>query len=317
MLGFSLMAVACSSASDPVSGESASAEVDGEQDLTPAYWNVDALSDSPTPGSEPLNVILTTNLSMTELEQELRAAADAALKKCVTLATCDNETVTRQGISVWHSVPIGVGLAGCISEERATIEGEPTNKGVTAQEISWRLGGRIVGCAGVVAAGESHARGWRSPSRSRTAEDGSTIDTWYFALSQEHLCKAIVNGAAKPWHCILPQDFESGLEPPISLPHKFTAKTGGYNQGRDHFVDNLKSLDASKFDVHCESIERKVVGKNQGGAGKGLLVPVTDQFAEENFDRVEVDFRDDRSFILKRVEWDNQAAHCTVLRKTK
>ena len=113
--------------SDVTRGSEA-AQIEGAPDLTPAYWNVDALADSPSPGSEPINVIITTNLKMDDIVSSLPRTQNP-----------------EQGLLTWGPVPIGVGLAGCISEERAVIDGPSTTAGKKAQTVSLRLGG-VFGC---------------------------------------------------------------------------------------------------------------------------------------------------------------------------
>jgi hypothetical protein len=314
LLVVGLLASACASGDDAdVAGSGAAISAGpttasaAPTDLTPAYWNVDALADSPSPGSEPLNVIITTNIPMDTLVAELPRTKNP-----------------EQGLAVWRSAPLGIGLQGCISDERATIDGAPAKVGKDAQTVSLRLGGSvgpasIEGCEGVVFDGESHARGWKSASKS-TAKDaaGKTIETWYFALSQEHVCFIDDGGGLpKPWHCILPQNFE-GTVPGIS-GQIFTAPTGGYNQGRDQFVANLKRLAeptaTTKWTVDCKSVERASPAgvDNAAGPGEGLFVPVDFGFAALDPDAVERDPRASGKHILKRVTWDSQAMHCTIM----
>jgi hypothetical protein len=263
-------------------------------DLTPAYWNVDALADSPSPGSEPLNVILTTNVPMDTIVAGLPKTRNP-----------------EQGLATWKSAPLGVGLAGCISEERATIDGAPATVGHDAQTLSLRLG-LLQGCDGVLLDGESHARGWKSQKRSTGKDDaGRTIETWYLALSQEHVCIVDDNGTPKPWHCILPQGF-SGTLPGIS-GKIFTAPEGGYNQGRDQFVANLKRLpEFFPWKVECTSIERASTAPNGAGTGAGLFVPVSSLVALTEPNAIEDDPRNPGKKILKRVTWDSKATHCTI-----
>jgi hypothetical protein len=306
LLALGLLVSACASGDDTSEAGGASAITAGptaeagSTDLTPAYWNVDALADSPSPGSEPLNVIITTNIPMDTLVAELPRTRNP-----------------EQGLLVWRPVSLGVGLTGCISEERATIDGAPTTTGRDAQTISLRLGG-LEGCEGVIFDGESHARGWKSASKSAGKDaTGRTIETWYFALSQEHVCLVDVDGTPKPWHCILPQGFE-GTIPGIS-GKIFTAETGGYNQGRDQFVANLKRLAeptaTTKWTVSCTSVERtsKAGVSNGAGAGEGLFVPVDSIFATLDSGAVEDDPRSPGKKILKRVSWDSSAQHCTIM----
>ncbi|CAN5917120.1 hypothetical protein BH11MYX4_BH11MYX4_29800 [soil metagenome] len=62
-----LSRAACTAApADEVGSSEGAATEDAREptDLTPAYWDVDADPKSPTPGSEPLNVIITTNVPM-------------------------------------------------------------------------------------------------------------------------------------------------------------------------------------------------------------------------------------------------------------
>jgi hypothetical protein len=291
------LAAACSSADEPAGSDMAltaptptaaptpttpAAPADlAPADLAPADWNVDALADSPSPGSEPINVILTTNVAMTDLVGALPQTRDP----------------DQQGPAVWRPVEIGTGLSGCISEERATIDGAPSTVGTVPQMLSLRLS-VVFGCDGVLADGESHARGWKSQARS-----GQSIETWYFALSQEHVCLA----DTKPWHCVLPQGFEGKL--PGINGSLFTAKAGGYNQGRDQFVANLQRLVApagkAKWRVDCTSIERP--------PGEGLFVSVNGLFAMLNPGAVAPDPRTPGKHILKRVAWDNHATHCTIM----
>jgi hypothetical protein len=298
----SVLLAACASGADGDTEGGAAAVTAGPEpteaiDLTPAYWNVDALADSPSPGSEPLNVIITTNLPMNTLVAGLPKTRNA-----------------EQGLATWHSAPLGVGLSGCISEERATIEGAPVTVGRDAQALSLRLG-LLQGCDGVLLDGESHVRGWKSDTRSTAKDDsGRTIETWYLAVSQEHVCIVDDGGTPKPWHCILPQGF-TGTLPGIS-GKIFTAPEGGYNQGRDQFVANLKRFpDFFKWKVACTSIERAQKGNtpNGAGAGAGLFVPVNDLVALAEPDAVEEDPRNPGKKILKQVTWDSKATHCTIM----
>jgi hypothetical protein len=265
-------------------------------DLTPAYWNVDALADSPSPGSEPLNVVITTNISMAVIVDALPRTRNP-----------------EQGAATWKRVAVGESFGACMSEERGTIDGAPTTTGRDPQTLSLRLG-VVVGCDGVLFDGESHARGWKSETRS-TGRDasGRTIETWYFAVSQEHVCFVDVNGVPTPWHCILPQNFRGDL---LGINGSvFTAETGGYNQGRDHFVANLKRLgepgSGGGWAVECNSIERANGGG--GGAGQGLLVSVHPLYALTHPGAVEPDPRDPSRHILKRVTWDSRATHCSIM----
>jgi hypothetical protein len=288
----------CAAASD--GDAAASAAIELGPDLTPAYWNVDALADSPSPGSEPINVIITTNIPMDDIVRALPATRQS----------------DQQGLLTWAPVQVGVGLKGCISEERALIDGEPALVGRDTQEVSLRLGG----CEGIIFDGESHARGWKSAARSQGKDaDGNAIETWYFALSQEHLCLydngTLLGGL---WHCILPEGFVGTL--PGINGKKFTAPTGGYNQGRDQFAVNLQHLvDANEtWTVDCTSIPRADDPRkpNGGGAGEGLMVPISARVAANSPDTVEVDPRDSSKRILKRVHWDDSAKHCTIMRKS-
>jgi hypothetical protein len=297
-----VLLTACAAGSDGDTEGGAAAVTAGADptdatDITPAYWNVDALADSPSPGSEPINVIITTNVSMDTIVSGLPKTRNP-----------------EQGLATWKSAPLGVGLRGCISEERATIDGEPVTVGRDAQTLSLRLG-LLQGCDGVLLDGESHARGWKSQTRSVTKDDrGLPIETWYFALSQEHVCIVDDNGTPKPWHCILPQDF-TGTLPGIS-GKTFTAPDGGYNQGRDQFVANLKRFpEFFKWTVDCTSIERaqKGAAPDGAGAGAGLFVPVSSLVALAEPDAVEDDPRHPGKKILKRVTWDSKATHCTIM----
>lgn len=304
-------ALASGCGSDGEGGISASAEaaqVEGS-DLTPAYWNVDALADSPSPGSEPINVIITTNLPMQDIVDALPRTRQPE----------------QQGLLTWGPVPIGVGLKGCISEELARVDGEPTRAGRDPQMLSLRLGG-VFGCEGVLADGESHARGWKSEARSRAKDaTGRTIETWYLALSQEHVCLVDIDGSPKPWHCILPEGFV-GSVPGIN-GKKFTAKSGGYDQGREHFVANLKRLGDPTgaaflqgiytWTVDCKSIPRTDDPRhaNGGGAGEGLMVPVSKEYAAKSPGAVQPDPRSGSRSILKRVRWDANATHCAIMER--
>jgi hypothetical protein len=304
----SLLASGCGSEVESgTTGSVEGAQVEGPY-LTPAYWNVDALADSPSPGSEPINVILTTNLGMDAIVDALPRTRQP-----------------EQGLLTWGPVPIGVGLKGCISEELARIDGEPAHAGRDRQALSLRLGG-VFGCEGVLADGESHARGWKSETRSRAKDAaGRTIETWYLALSQEHVCLVDINGTPKPWHCILPQGFV-GSVPGIN-GKKFTAKAGGYDQGRDHFVANLKRLGDPTgatflegiytWTVDCKSMPRASDPQrpNGGGAGEGLMVPVSKEYAAKNPGAVQADPRDGTKSILKRVRWDANVTHCAIMER--
>ena len=308
---FGALGAGCGSAGDSgTTGVSEAAQVE-ELGLTPAYWNVDALADSPSPGSEPINVIITTNIPMDDIVDALPRTRQP----------------DEQGLLTWGPVPIGVGLSGCISVERARIDGEPASSGRDAQTVSLRLGG-VFGCEGVLADGESHARGWRSDARSKGKDtSGRIIETWYFALSQEHVCLVDIDGAAKPWHCILPEHF-TGTVPGIN-GKRFTAETGGYNQGRDQFVANLQRLgdpSGARFlngiytwTVDCKSTPRAEdpARPNGGGAGEGLMVPVSQEYAANNPAAVQVDPRDPTRSILKRVRWDANATHCAIMERPR
>lgn len=318
---------ACGSGGDSGSAQSAESAQVGDPDLTPAYWDVDADVKSPTPGSEPINVILTLkNIQMDDVISGLKGAAPDPL-----------------GRMPWTSVGLGTNLTlgQCISAEKAIIE--PTTlagprgaaavdgkaPGTAVQQLSYRLGG----CFGIGSDGESHARAWESPSRRKcvagvsAAEcaslrvsgggfigpDGSGMyraiaeTTWYLALSQEHPCTVNVttDGVEKltPWHCILPVGFLGITGLSIKGPlHAYESATGGYNQGRDDFVADLqKFADLSKgapypTTVVCESLTRP--------AGEGLVVPVKDAGRGTEMDHGRP--------ILKRVTWDTTATHCTI-----
>lgn len=301
------LGLGCGSSGDSGTAGVAEAAQTEAPELTPSYWNVDALADSPSPGSEPINVIITTNLAMDDIVQALPRTRDPA----------------QQGLLTWGPVPVGVGLKGCISEERARIDGEPTATGRDAQTLSLRLGG-VFGCEGVLSDGESHARGWKSEARSKAKDaDGKTLETWYLALSQEHVCLVDINGSTKPWHCILPEHFK-GTVPGIN-GKRFTAEPGGYDQGRDHFVANLQRLGDPtgatflqgiyRWSVDCKSVARENDPRkaNGGGAGEGLMVPVSAEYAARNPEAVQADPRDGTRSILKRVRWDANATHCAIM----
>ncbi|HSO35499.1 MAG TPA: hypothetical protein VLT33_23380 [Labilithrix sp.] len=235
-----LSSAACTAApTDEVGSSEGAATEDAPEptDLTPAYWDVDADPKSPTPGSEPLNVIITTNVPMEEIVEALGAP------------------VGFEDSSAWQPVVIGVGFdfvstggKACISAEKANIDGPKGAAGNVPQAVSLR----VAGCLGVVREGESHARAWESVKRRKGDQS-----TWYLALSQEHVCTVDVNGSKKAWHCILPNGF---------VGDSVSAPTGGYNKGREDFVADLTVAGRVRgWKVDCKSIDRP--------AGSGLHVP--------------------------------------------
>ncbi|CAN5710099.1 hypothetical protein BH11MYX4_BH11MYX4_15020 [soil metagenome] len=278
--------------------------------LTPAYWNVDADPASPSPGSEPLNVIITAkNLQLADIALALRET---------------NESLNP--LATWREVESGTGLdfvtsggKACISVEKATIDGRPgsAKAGRDPQALAFRLGG----CAGVLADGESHARAWESVQRRKcvagvpgkecrtlapTQFHALAETTWYLALSQEHVCKVDVDGDAKPWHCILPRNFQGGRLSSINGPTRpYASATGGYDQGRDDFVADLNELTKHRpWSVRCVAVPRP--------AGKGLKVPVrAADAAEDPAIRTEIDEETGKT-ILERVPWSASATHCTI-----
>jgi len=286
VVSLSVLGCAAETDADTTSGASAVTASVGPvtiDALTPAYWNVDADPNSPTPGSEPINVIVSTNLDL---------GGPAGIVDALW-----RETSPRGELPVkWHEVDVGAGFAfvtglaqgetRCISAEKALIDDGARKGDVTeglgrdVEEVSMRL----AGCAGVVFDGESHARAWRSQKTRVKLTDGTPLTTWYLALSQEHVCSVDVNGKKTPWHCILPVGFQGDK---IGIKgKKVTAPTGGYNQGRDEFVADLKRIaEVYRYEIKCQDFERP--------EGEGLRVPG-----------------------VPRVTWDTKVTHCSIVSPT-
>lgn len=278
VVGVSL--VACTSATEPESGSQAGAATDDllPTDLTPASWNIDTVEDAPTPGTEPINVILTTDFAFSDIVDLLHAQYGA------------------DSNDAWREVQLGTGFdamnpddwrkleqgGACISPERADIDGT----GKVPQSVSLR----VAGCfPGVLLDGESHVRAWESVKRRRTQPtrfDTRTVSTWYLAVSQEHLCNVEIGGHLRPWHCILPKGYQS-LMRYRNNGFKVEAPTGGYDKGRDDFVDDLKTAAAiaNGWIVDCKSLPRPPSTADDGLKVNGL----------------------------ERVPWDGKVTYCTVM----
>jgi hypothetical protein len=301
-------ALGCSASSDADTASGAAAVSEEDTALTPAYWNVDADPNSPSPGSEPINVILSLKGNV-QLVDVVELGLSRVAPKVNPLMQW-KEVVNGTGFDF-----VTTGGTACISVEKGRIDGTRTMAGTDAQEKSYRLGG----CAGVLADGESHARAWESVSRRKCVAGVSDAEckaiqgddmrraeaTWYLALSQEHVCLVNVNGKMKPWHCILPQGFRGSPLKSIRGDGKaYEAPSGGYDQGRDDFVADLKRLHdvMPEWTVECHDVPRP--------AGEGLKVPITEDAAAASGVETEDDPR--MGTILKRVSWDDHATRCTI-----
>jgi hypothetical protein len=234
--------------------------------LAPAYWNVDAAPDSPTPGSEPLNVIVTTEIPF-----------DAVLEALRWPEASPRGPLDPQ--HAWQRVEIGVGFdfvtsfgRACISAEKATIDGPPgsASSGRHVQPISLRLGG----CAGVLFPGHNHARAWESVARRKTSGGTVVESTWYLSVSKEEVCDIVVGGRPTKWHCIQPNRAAG------------TALGGGYNDGRDAFVTDLRMEAAARgWGFACAPVRRPEGAGLRARAVGGALPPV---------------------------KWDGTAVHCRI-----
>lgn len=248
-------------------------------DVTPPSWNVETPADAPTPGNEPINVILTTDFRFSDLVSLLG---------------------TKYGVpsdDAWKEVQIGTGFralnpddwkklakgGACISPEYVDPDGSGR---AVPQEVSLR----VAGCfPGVLLDGENHVRAWEAKRLRRSAEtrfDTRTVTTWYLAVSQEHLCDVPIGGRTRMWHCILPVGHRSDATYRNNgMP--VTAPTGGYDKGRDDFVDDLTTVvrAVNGYDIACRTVTRPPSGPTDS-----LRVPGKAQ-----------------------VPWDGKATHCTVL----
>jgi hypothetical protein len=280
VVGASLLA--CATSTEPESGSSTGAATDDPllpADLTPADWNIETPADAPTPGTEPINVIITTDFKFSDIVDLLHAPYGA------------------DSPDTWREVQLGTGFdamnpddwrkleqgGACISPESADIDGN----GKAAQSVSLR----VAGCfPGVLLEGESHVRAWESVKRRKSQQtqfDTRTVSTWYLAVSQEHLCNVSIGGHIRPWHCILPTGYKSLLATYKNNGFKVEAPTGGYDKGRDDFVDDLKTAAAvaSGWIVDCKSIPRPASTADDGLKVNGL----------------------------DRVPWDDKVTYCTVM----
>lgn len=332
--------MACATSDEELSGDESKLDVslDGTVDFTPANWDVDADPNSPSPGKEPLNVIVTIKGAQFT---DLMGAHDPGGN-----VTGEIEKVGGT-LNTWKPVDSGAGHAyvegikegeqRCISIEKASIEGAPgsAEEGTLAQERSYRLNG----CLGVTLDGESHVRAWEAKSlrkcRDASPEECKAIgregdtriieSTWYLAVSQEHVCRANVEGKDTPWHCILPHGFVGGRTGPLGLkgeplsgplnsitPFKtYRSESGGYNQGRDDFIKDLEKLPSSKKTINDWAVDcSKQLSRP---AGAGLKVPVSSVDKDDPAVEKEEDAK--LGTILKRVTWDDHATHCVLTAK--
>lgn len=281
----SLALLACGSATtdDDSAGSGSAVSAAGDDllptDLTPESWNIETPADAPTPGTEPINVILSTDYKFSDIANLLSAPFGVDIGNS------------------WHEVQLGTGFdftnpndwrnlakgGACISPEFAMID---PGDAKAAQATSLR----VAGCfPGVILEGESHVRAWESVKRrksERTRYDTRTMSTWYLSVSQEHLCDVNINGSTRKWHCILPKGYTS-IARYVNNGFQVGAPTGGYDKGRDDFVDDLKTAAraANGWIVDCKSIDRPASTPDDGLKVDGL----------------------------NRVPWDGKATYCTVL----
>ena len=174
----------------------------------------------------------------------------------------------------------------CISAELANIDGD----GLREQDLSMR----VAGCfPGVLLEGESHIRLWESAKRRQKVAKDRTVSTWYIAASQEHLCEVKIGDATKKWHCILPKGYTSKNAYKNS-GYTIGAPSGGYDKGRDDFVDDLKTVAKLRPDmaVTCTNIPSQKSGRDDG-------LRVIGKDGHE----------------LPRVPFDGEATYCTVMNR--
>lgn len=149
----------CSSGpdADPAAGASAVTTLEVSDDIAPDDWNVHTSADAPTPGTEPINVIVTTDLGIGYVMTALGAPFGAVHPdwwKEVGMGT--GFPMTEDGVQAGG----GDERVACISPELANIDGE----GLRAQDLSMR----VAGCfPGVLLEGENHVRLWESESPKR------------------------------------------------------------------------------------------------------------------------------------------------------
>jgi hypothetical protein len=154
---------------------------------TPAYeapddWNVSTEPGSPSPGVEPLNVIIS---------------AASTISFNAIFAGMANVVYPGGQPVQWLSVQVGTGLFGlagsaCISGELSDVPGGGNSY------VEEALSYRIDGCAGIVSTNESHARAWLQPSTGAA----------FLALSNETPCLL----GLKPWHCIGDDGYDRGRD---------------------------------------------------------------------------------------------------------
>ena len=249
-------------------------------DLTPASWNIETVAGAPTPGTEPINVIITTDFKFSDITSLLGApygVDEGDAWREVQLGTGFN----AMNPDDWKNLAKG---GACISPELADVDGT----GKVSQTVSLR----VAGCfPGVILEGESHVRAWESVARRKsqpTRFDTRTVSTWYLAVSQEHLCDVAINGSTRKWHCILPKGYSSTATY-RNNGFRVAAPNGGYDEGRDDFVDDLKTAAAlaSDYVVDCKSIPRPASTPTDGLRVTGL----------------------------DRVPWGGNATYCTVLNR--
>jgi hypothetical protein len=172
--------------------------------VSPDDWNTYPVGE-PTPGVEPLNVIISA-CSSVSLSEILNAMTE------------------------WGAVRTGV---PCLSAERADVAGHWRD-----QDESWRLGRCVGGGIALARNGtENHARLWSQPV------SGGDNPAWFISSSYETLCvkrKGVMVSVVKHigyaahhrdwWHCIDGSQGSFGRD--------------GYDRGAEAFVSALETAGA-------------------------------------------------------------------------
>jgi hypothetical protein len=148
----------------------------------PHDWQATTVASSPVSGYDPINVIIIPKGNVTESQ----LAADLYAN-----------SLSWQDVGIGTDIPGAIVGNRCISEEDAAPD--PGNATRKKQDFSWR---RLnLGCSdpNLILPGNTrnHARGYY--------QSGS--GAWFVTASDEQEC-TLSNGS--PWHCIVPNGFNSG-----------------------------------------------------------------------------------------------------------
>lgn len=148
----------------------------------PFDWQAKTTPGSPTPGYDPLNVVI--------------AAHDA------TLGHRQLEQLLHDDFLAWTEVTTGSDLLvdACISEQDAAVHPGSTVR--AAEDFNWRRDPTGCNLAFLTDTkyGHNHVRGYLQ-----------TAAAWFLGVSEEHFCH-IPSGPLTGWHCIDPDGFNLGRD---------------------------------------------------------------------------------------------------------